>query len=403
VVLVVLSLGASLGSLLLLVTTRFGATLIGADGPRDIHPIAPITIVAITVALSTDYEVILISRIAEHYRRTGDNRSAVVSGIEHTGSVITSAAAIMVAVFAGFALADLLPVKQLGVGLSLAVILDATVVRGVLVPAAMAVMGRGNWWWPRMALPQGAALSQEIAMSAVPAEVTVLAPPQEIATAAPPLGRAAFARELAAIADENSVSRHDEQRAGGASGDHAHTVPGAASTPADGPEQDQSGTGRIHHAADVKQTVVLERPWWLPAALRRLGACRWAPRPRVRAAGAFRGRSGKSRNSPRAAMVSAMLRAQISALDPRVILAVGAAANVLAARLPGVRVVTNPAMLPATRAPAPLGHMALLVHMIRNEHELDSRVEESYVEDHPIMSPQQTITRAPRLSMISYQ
>ena len=148
VVLVILSLGASLGSLLLLSTTRIGAHLIGASGPQDIHPIVPITIVAITVALSTDYEVILISRIAENYRRTGDNRGAVIDGIEHTGSVITSAAAIMVAVFSGFALADLAPLKQLGVGLGLAVFLDATVVRGVLVPAAMAVMGRRNWWWP---------------------------------------------------------------------------------------------------------------------------------------------------------------------------------------------------------------------------------------------------------------
>ncbi len=148
VVLVVLSLGASLGSLLLLTTTELGAKLIGASGPGDIHPIVPVTVVAITVALSTDYEVILISRIAEHYHRTGDNRGAVVTGVEHTGGVITSAAAIMVAVFFGFALADLAPLKQLGVGLAIAVILDATVVRGVLVPAAMAVMGRRNWWWP---------------------------------------------------------------------------------------------------------------------------------------------------------------------------------------------------------------------------------------------------------------
>ena len=138
VVLVILSLGASLGSLVLLATTKVGSHLIGASGPQDIHPIVPITIVAITVALSTDYEVILISRIAEHYKRTGSNRGAVVDGVEHTGSVITSAAAIMIAVFSGFALADLAPLKQLGVGLGLAVFLDATVVRGVLVPAAMA-------------------------------------------------------------------------------------------------------------------------------------------------------------------------------------------------------------------------------------------------------------------------
>jgi uncharacterized membrane protein YdfJ with MMPL/SSD domain len=146
--LVVLSLGASLGSLLLLTTTSLGARLIGASGPGDIHPIVPITIVAITVALSTDYEVILISRIAEVYHRTGDNRAAVVAGVEHSGGVITSAGAIMIAVFLGFAMADLAPLKQLGVGLAIAVLLDATLVRGVLVPSAMAVMGRRNWWWP---------------------------------------------------------------------------------------------------------------------------------------------------------------------------------------------------------------------------------------------------------------
>jgi len=156
VALVVISLGASLGSLLLLTTTDLGAKLIGASGPGDIHPIVPITIVAITVALSTDYEVILISRIAENYRRHGDNRAAVVEGVEHTGGVITSAAAIMVAVFLGFATADLLPLKQLGVGLALAVTIDATVVRGVLVPSAMAVMGARNWWWPQRRQPEPA-------------------------------------------------------------------------------------------------------------------------------------------------------------------------------------------------------------------------------------------------------
>jgi len=156
VLLVVLSLGASLGSLLLLTTTAVGARLIGADGPGDIHPIVPVTIIAITVALSTDYEVILIARIAEHYRKTSDNRAAVVTGVGRTGGVITSAAAIMVAVFSGFAMADLPPLKQLGVGLGIAVFLDATVVRGVLVPAAMAVMGKGNWWWPGRGTPEAA-------------------------------------------------------------------------------------------------------------------------------------------------------------------------------------------------------------------------------------------------------
>jgi uncharacterized membrane protein YdfJ with MMPL/SSD domain len=231
VVLVVLSLGASLGTLMVLVTTRLGAMLIGASGPEDIHPIVPITVIAITVALSTDYEVILISRIAERYRLTGDNRGAVVSGIEHTGSVITSAAAIMIAVFAGFAQADLLPVKQLGVGLALAVFLDATVVRGVLVPAAMAVMGRGNWWWPG---PQHA-LQQH---------GTVL--PQQVTT----------------TAREESVSARDDKQVAGPSDRHSLCTPGAdlaaVGRPASRYQRRESGAGRIHHDADVKQTVVLQ-------------------------------------------------------------------------------------------------------------------------------------------------
>jgi len=175
VALVVLSLGASLGSLLLLTTTSLGARLIGASGPGDVHPIVPITVVAITVALSTDYEVILISRISEHYRRTGDNRAAVVVGVEHTGAVITSAAAIMVAVFFGFAMADLPPLKQLGVGLALAVLIDATVVRGVLVPAAMAVMGRRNWWWPsRVSRLRSAMSAAQTETAALPADAVAV-------------------------------------------------------------------------------------------------------------------------------------------------------------------------------------------------------------------------------------
>jgi uncharacterized membrane protein YdfJ with MMPL/SSD domain len=268
VVLVVLSLGASLGSLLLLTTTRLGAMLIGANGPQDIHPIVPITMVAITVALSTDYEVILISRIAEHYRRTGDNRGAVVSGIEHTGSVITSAAAIMVAVFAGFAQADLLPVKQLGVGLALAVFLDATVVRGVLVPAAMAVMGRGNWWWPRYSRQR----------TALPQKLVTTVPAQRVVTTELP-------QQAATTAHEGSVDVREEEQAVG----HAFCTCGADLGPvlASSAQRDaadvtqtvvlerprqktaaamhEAGPGRIHHASDVKQTIVLERPSWLSA------------------------------------------------------------------------------------------------------------------------------------------
>lgn len=139
---VALSLGAGLGSLALLTTTRLGAHLIGAGHPQEIHPIVPITVVIVTVALSTDYEIMLTSRIAERYRATGDNKAAVVDGVAHTGAVITGAAAIMVAAFAGFAVADVSALKQLGVGVGLAVLINAGVVRCVSGPAAMSVMGR---------------------------------------------------------------------------------------------------------------------------------------------------------------------------------------------------------------------------------------------------------------------
>jgi RND superfamily putative drug exporter len=148
VLLVVVSLAASMGGLLLLSTTKLGARLIGWSDPAELHPIVPITIVVIVIALATDYEVILISRIAERYAATGDNTRAIVNGVSHTGRVISSAAAIMIAVFFGFALSEVTPLKQIGVGLALAVLIDATLIRGVLVPASMQIMGRWNWWFP---------------------------------------------------------------------------------------------------------------------------------------------------------------------------------------------------------------------------------------------------------------
>ena len=151
ILLIVISLGASTGCLLLLSTTKLGAKLIGWSQPAELHPIVPVTIVAIVIALSTDYEVILIARIAERYRQTADNTASIVDGVAQTGRVISSAAAIMIAIFLGFALSDVTPLKQIGVGLALAVFIDATVVRGVLVPAAMQLMGRWNWWFPSAA------------------------------------------------------------------------------------------------------------------------------------------------------------------------------------------------------------------------------------------------------------
>jgi uncharacterized membrane protein YdfJ with MMPL/SSD domain len=108
----------------------------------------PVIMFAVLIGLSMDYEVLLLSRIQESYRRTGDNTAAVADGLARTAGVITGAAMIMVTVFAAFALADTVTIKSIGVGMALAVSLDATIVRVLLVPATMRLLGRWNWWAP---------------------------------------------------------------------------------------------------------------------------------------------------------------------------------------------------------------------------------------------------------------
>jgi RND superfamily putative drug exporter len=103
----------------------------------------------ILFGLSMDYEVFLLSRIREEYDRTGDNTAAVARGLARTARVISAAATIMVAVFLSFVLGADVSVKQIGLGLAVAVLIDATVVRLVLVPAVMELLGRANWWLPR--------------------------------------------------------------------------------------------------------------------------------------------------------------------------------------------------------------------------------------------------------------
>jgi RND superfamily putative drug exporter len=110
----------------------------------------PIIMFAVLIGLSMDYEVLLLSRIQEAYRRTGDNAAAVAEGLGRTAGVITGAALIMVSVFAAFALADVVTIKSVGVGMAIAVALDATIIRVLLVPATMRLLGRWNWWAPRV-------------------------------------------------------------------------------------------------------------------------------------------------------------------------------------------------------------------------------------------------------------
>ena len=103
----------------------------------------------ILFGLSMDYEVMLLSRIKEEYEKTGDNRASVAIGIERTGRLITGAALIMATVFFSFGLAEAVVIKAIGLGMGLAVLVDATIVRALLVPATMRLMGDWNWWAPK--------------------------------------------------------------------------------------------------------------------------------------------------------------------------------------------------------------------------------------------------------------
>jgi RND superfamily putative drug exporter len=116
--------------------------------PQSIDPTIPVILFAIVFGMSMDYEVLLVSRIHEEYLRTGDNVHAVAEGLERSGRLITGAAAIMVAVFLAFGLADVLIIKSIGLGLAIAVALDATIVRALIVPSVMRLLGHYNWWAP---------------------------------------------------------------------------------------------------------------------------------------------------------------------------------------------------------------------------------------------------------------
>jgi RND superfamily putative drug exporter len=143
-----LSISAAYGVLTAVFQWGWGAELLGLEQGMPVSSWMPILIFAILFGLSMDYEVFLLSRIREHWLADGDASGSVVKGLADTGRVISAAAAIMVAVFLGFATEVDVIVKQLGLGMAVAVLLDATIVRMVLVPATMTLLGRFNWWLP---------------------------------------------------------------------------------------------------------------------------------------------------------------------------------------------------------------------------------------------------------------
>jgi RND superfamily putative drug exporter len=143
-----LSISASYGALVWVFQEGHLSGLLNFT-PGPINTTTPIIMFCILFGLSMDYEVMLLSRIREEYGRTGDNRSSVALGIERTGRLITGAALIMATVFFSFGLAEAVVIKAIGLGMGLAVLVDATIVRALLVPATMRLMGRWNWWAPK--------------------------------------------------------------------------------------------------------------------------------------------------------------------------------------------------------------------------------------------------------------
>ena len=148
VVMTLLSVSASFGALVWIFQEGNLSNFLGFEPLGTTIAGNPIIMFSVIFGLSMDYEVLLLSRIQEAYRRRGDNRESVAEGLARTASVITGAALIMVAVFAAFALADVITIKSIGVGMAIAVLIDATIIRVLLVPATMRLLGDWNWWAP---------------------------------------------------------------------------------------------------------------------------------------------------------------------------------------------------------------------------------------------------------------
>jgi RND superfamily putative drug exporter len=144
-----LSIGAAYGVIVAVFQWGWAKDLVGLDATVPVNPFVPMIMFAILFGLSMDYEVFLLSRVREEFQRTGDSHQSVVDGLSSTARVITSAALIMISVFLAFVTSDNVTVKMFGLGLATAVLIDATLVRMVLVPSTMSLLGGANWWLPR--------------------------------------------------------------------------------------------------------------------------------------------------------------------------------------------------------------------------------------------------------------
>ena len=144
-----LSVGAAYGLMVVVFQHGIGNELFGFNRSERIESWVPLFMFAVLFGLSMDYHVFLLTRIREHFEHTRDNTASIIYGVKSTAGMITGAAAIMISVFAGFAAGEMTAMQQMGFGLAVAVLLDATIVRAVLVPASMQLLGAKNWYFPR--------------------------------------------------------------------------------------------------------------------------------------------------------------------------------------------------------------------------------------------------------------
>jgi RND superfamily putative drug exporter len=155
-----LSIGAAYGVLVAIVQWGWLGKAFGFPTHMPITTWVPMMMFPLLFGLSMDYEVFLISRVREEYEHTGDTRRAVTRGLARTAKVITAAAAIMIAIFTTALLGPDVSVKQIGLGMAVAVLVDATIIRMVLVPAVMELCGKANWWLPGRRAPKATSAAQ---------------------------------------------------------------------------------------------------------------------------------------------------------------------------------------------------------------------------------------------------
>jgi RND superfamily putative drug exporter len=176
IVMNLLSLTASFGALVWIFQDGHLSGLLGFTSTGTVEATQPILILAMAFGLSMDYEVFLLSRVREQWDSTGDNTLAVATGLQRTGGIITSAAVLLIVVIGAFATGGITFIKMIGVGMVVAIVIDATIVRALLVPATMRLLGRANWWlpgpletvWRRFGIREGEAGSHALAAHGEP-------------------------------------------------------------------------------------------------------------------------------------------------------------------------------------------------------------------------------------------